>query len=384
MRQVRCLSLLLVGLLPLAAVADDYPIYNFSGSFKSLLSASRAPLDGSRYESDLNRLKLDFDARLNDVVQFKAVVDNEFLLGSVIDTTEFQAAKTFRTNTRWDLTTLVVDNDDLVWRASVYRVYLKLAFDKANVVAGRQRIAWGTGRVWNPTDLFNPISPLRIEQAQRDGVDALSAEYFIGKLSSVNLVYAAGSNSDRDSVGVRLGTNWRGYDFAFMAGDFRQDTVVGADFGGSIGDAGFRGEATYTDPDQGRSFTRLVLSTDYSWPNTLYLLLEYLHNGGNLAGSGVADIVIEGRQRFFDGEIVTRNKNFVATGIGYEFTPLVRIDGLAIYDVDDKSWFVTPSLGWNIRQNLDFSLGVQLFSGDNASEYGDKDNVYYTSIKVYF
>lgn len=364
--------------------ADTGASLDVSGSFKSLLSRATTPVREERYWSDLNRLKLNIDGRLNEMISAKAIIDNEFLIGTLIDTQDFQDAKEFRTNTRWDLDNLVADNDDLVWRANVYRAYLQLDFAQANVVAGRQRIAWGTGRIWNPTDLFNPISPLQIERSQREGVDGLSAEYFLGTLTSINLVYALGETSEQNSLALRAGTNVGGYDVGIMGGSFRSDSVIGFDFGGNIGAAGLRGEATFTDPDSGSSFTRLVLSVDYSWPNTVYLLAEYLYNGGNLKGSGVSDAEIEARERFFNGEIITENKNFLATGLGYELTPLLRIDGVSIYDIDEGSIFLTPSLTWNALTNLDLTVGGQFFAGDEDSEYGDNDSVFFTSLKVYF
>lgn len=373
--------------LPLPSGAEEasqQPSVELTGSFKTLYVNTRTPVNRERYWSDLNRFRLELDARLNSTVSATAIIDNEFLLGSLIETAEFQAAKELETNNRWDLDNLVVDNDDLVWRANAYRAYATFDFDSAKVIAGRQRIAWGTGRIWNPTDLFNPISPLQVERNLREGIDGLSAEYFLGPLSSVNLVYALGETSDQNSLALRAGTNIGGYDVGVMGGSFREDNVVGVDFGGSIGAVGLRGEATYTNPDTGSAFTRLVLSVDYSWPNTLYVLVEYLYNGGNFADSGLSDAELEARERFFNGEIVTQNKNFVATGVGYELTPLLRLDGVSIYDIDDGSLFVSPTLSWNLRSNLDWLVGGQFFGGSDDSEYGDNDTLFFTSLKVYF
>ncbi len=104
------------------------------------------------------------------------------------------------TDTLLDLDHQVVDSDDLLWRASIYRMHLTFSTEKSKLVVGRQRVAWGVGRVWNPTDLFNPVSPLQIEQDQRDGVDAVNLEYYTGPLGSLNLVFAAGDDSDKNSV----------------------------------------------------------------------------------------------------------------------------------------------------------------------------------------
>jgi len=377
----------LVGLLiPLAGIAADKTEFQFSGSFQSLGTVSETPVSREDYWSDLNRLRLDFGARFNSFVAATAVIDNEFLIGSIIDTDDFQLVKDsdLDSNTRWDWDNLVVDNEDLVWRASVYRAFLKFTSEDLNVVAGRQRIAWGTGRLWNPTDVFNPVSPLQIDKSQRDGIDGLSAEYFVGDLSSIELVYALGQESELDSLGARFGTNIGGYDIGLLVGDIRESELVGVDFGGNIGNAGFRGEATYRKPDNGSGYSQIVLSLDYSWPNSVYFLLEYFYNGGNLGDTDIPDEIIDARGRRFNGEIVTKNSNFLATALGYDFTPLVRFDGLVIYDVDQGGLFFGPSVNWNIIPNLDLRLGAQLSSGDAESEYGDDTDVYFTSIRVYF
>ena len=356
-----------------------------SGSYKNLLTISRTPVLKDDFWSDLNRLKLDFDFDISETSHIKAIVDNELLLGSLLETTEFRLGKEPDSGNRWDLDHIFIDNDKLYGRINVYRLYLNLDFRHVDVTAGRQRIAWGTGRLWNPTDLFNPISPLQIERNQRDGVDALNVEFFPGALSSLSLVYAAGDKSRNDSFGFRAGSNFKGYDYSVMAGEFRQDRVVGFDFGGNIGDAGFRGEATYTQPDEGENFWRGVLSWDYSFQSTLYLLFEYLYNGGN---TGRPDESLQNltnvNQRSFSGEIVTQNRNFVAMGLGYEWTPLLRTDGLMIYDVDDGSAFFGPSVTYNLRSDLDWITGLQLFAGPRDSEYGDSSNLLYSSIQFFF
>ncbi|MFX8565689.1 hypothetical protein ABTL91_18930, partial [Acinetobacter baumannii] len=56
--------------------------------------------------------------------------------------------------------------------------------------AGRQRIAWGTGKIWNPTDVVNPYQPTSIERDERRGVDALYAREGLGALGQAELVWA--------------------------------------------------------------------------------------------------------------------------------------------------------------------------------------------------
>ena len=352
--------------------------FTLSGSYKSLLTSGETLLK-ENYWSDLNRLKLEFDLKPTETILIKSIYYNEAIIGPILEKREFVAAKNVREDALFDLSRNIVDSPNLFWRHSLYRLYLSYSKREVNLTVGRQRVAWGQARIWNPTDLFNPVSPLKIEGDQRPGVDAANIDYSLGPLSGINIVYAPGDERAKSSIGARVRTNLKGYDLSMILGEFRKDKVVGFDFAGNIGDGGLRGEGVFTDQKEVKDFTRLVLSWDYNFPNTLYLLLEYLYNGGNLGKDTPLFSITE-----FTGEIVTRNRNFLATGIGYDLTPLIRSDLYAIYDIDEESLFFNPDIRYNILSNLDWVIGAQIFSGNVDSEYGSFSNTYYTSIEWYF
>ena len=351
---------------------------NLSGSYKSLLTVGET-LSKEDYWSDLNRLRLEIDVKPMDTILIKTVYDNEAIVGTILKTGEFALAKEAEENTLFDLNREIADHQDLFWRHSLYRLYLTYSKRELNLTVGRQRVAWGQARIWNPTDLFNPISPLRIEREQRTGVDAVNIDYSFGPLAGINIVYAPGNERTEGSIGARARTNIEGYDLSMILGEFREDRVMGLDFAGNIGDTGLRGEGTFTQQKEGKDFSRVVLSWDYNFASSLYLLLEYLYNGGNL-GREATPLTITA----FSGEIVTRNMNFLASGIGYDLTPLARFDLYGIYDIDEGSLFLNPDVRYNILRDLDWVTGAQIFSGDEEGEYGPFPDTYYTSLEWYF
>jgi len=349
-----------------------------SGSYKSLLMIGET-LSKEDFWSDLNRLRLEIDIKPVETILIKTVYDNEAIIGTFLKTGEFAFAKKAKEATLFDLSREITDHQNLFWRHSLYRLYLTYSKRELNLTVGRQRVAWGHARIWNPTDLFNPVSPLRIEREQRTGVDAVNIDYSFGPLAGLNIVYAPGNERTEGSAGARVRTNIKGYDLSIMTGEFRKNKVMGLDFAGNIGDSGFRGEGVFTDQKEGSDFSRLVLSWDYNFPGSLYLLLEYLYNGGNL-GRDASPLSITQ----FSGEIVTRNRNFLASGIGYDLTPLARFDLYGIYDIDAGSLFLNPGIRYNIRRDLDWVAGSQIFSGNEESEYGPFPDTYYTSLEWYF
>jgi len=387
--RLNALIVVVVFFIPVVHAADslfgEHDNYSLAGSYKNLLTFSETPVSRDSFWSDLNRLRIKFDADVTDSIRFSTTLDNEFLVGTLLDRSDFKLVKDRSTDTRLDLDHLVVDSDDLLWRASVYRMHLTFTTEKSKLVLGRQRIAWGVGRVWNPFDLFNPISPLQIEQDQRDGVDAINLEYYTSQLGSLNFVFSAGDDSDENNVGLQGSMNISGYDLNFMAGEFREDHVVGIGFTGSSSGAGLRGEATYTDPDSGQDYWQVILGWDYSFQNKLYAMFEYLYNEGNIEKPAApGGFTPDANRRVFSGGITTLNRNFLASGLAYDITPLIQASSLLIYDIDDSSVFFTPVLTYNILPDLDWISGMQLFSGGDSSEYGDLPDVYYTSLEWFF
>ena len=343
------------------------------GYYKNLLTFSETG-PGDDYYSDMNRLRLEMDSNITRTLSAKVIYDNELIFGSFLNTPEFALLKAQPQDTYFDLDKVLADTGDVYWRHSLYRCYLAYTGEKTTLTAGRQRVALGVGKIWNPKDLINPVSPLSLERDERTGADAIHADFHLGALSGLGLVYA--KKDAAENAVIKAKTNLKGYDLSAMAGRFGEDAVLGLDFSGYIGDSGFRGEGTYTFADQRDDFVRGVLSWDYTFENTLYVLLEYLYNGGNIDGMA--------SPYQFTGEIITKNRNFLGIGMGYDLTPLVRLDALSILDLDGESIFLGPSIKYNIVQNVDWITGAQFFRGRQDGEYGSMPDVYYTQAQWYF
>lgn len=371
---------------------DNYSL-TLGGSYKNLLTKSKTlptPLfpTSEFYTRDLNRLTLDMDITMGKSILIKTIYDNEAVTGSYLNTPEFNILKTIPEDTLYDGTSTISDKPNTYWRHSLYRFYIQHKNNKATTIIGRQRIAWGQGRIWNPTDLFNPISPLALEGDRRTGVDSINIDYSPFTVAGINIVHAQFRNNDGEpelqrSTGARLKYNIGSYDLSIIGGKFRGGNIIGADFAGNLGGSGLRGEWTHTDAVGRDDSTRAVLSFDHNFEGNIYLLLEYLFNDGNLGYVNKQQATNPSLIDFQKGEITTINKHFLATSLGYDITPLTRGSLTLILDIDGSELFASPSINYSLSENSEWIVGAQIFS-HGSGEYENLPNTYFTSIELFF
>ncbi|MDH4122251.1 MAG: hypothetical protein OEV94_11145 [Deltaproteobacteria bacterium] len=119
-----------------------------------------------------------------------AVADNPLGNPAAVDLSAQTGAGLFRAQSlRWPLyssTTQTVSS-----YAEIDR--LKLTWEEGDweVRLGRQPIAWGAGRFWQPTDVFGAFSPTEVDTTFKPGVDALVLSWFPGRLSQLSAAWVA-------------------------------------------------------------------------------------------------------------------------------------------------------------------------------------------------
>jgi hypothetical protein len=363
-----------------AAEDSEAAKLKLGGYYKNLLLHSKTVFpEGESYGADLNRLRLEVEGKPLSWAAFDIQYDNEVLFGNYLRTSQFALQKNQEPDTYWDLQSTTLDRPSVFARQRLYRGYLDLYSPVADVRLGRQRIAWGTGRFWNPTDILNPFDPTQLERDERPGVDAVLAERKLGALSKVSLVYAPQRPSSTSSTAAQVHTNFRETDVSIMGGQFHRDEVAGFDFAGRIGQVGIRGEAAYTHAHVGESYTRAVLGADYVFPNTFALSAELYYNG-----QGTTDKQAYDFPALFAGTVQNLAQHYGGVYVGYDITPLLRLNTYGILNLDDGSVFVYPSLVYSLITNLDLTLGMQLFAGAKGSEYGAFHNVYFAQLQWFF
>lgn len=272
----------------------------------------------------------------------------------------------------------------------VDRLYFRQNFLWGSLVAGRQRISWGTGRVWNPTDLFNPINPVSFDKIEKDGADAVSFKYYLGSFTDLQLVYnprrARGQAADApdapdsSNYGIRFRSNVAEFDFAVMGGWFDRRTVIGGDFAGNLLEAGVRGEMIYAaERDDRDAYVRFILGVDYQFTSHLYAVVEYLHNGEGKEAREDYELF-----RLFAGEILNLGTDYLYLGGTYLLHPLVTGTFGTTIGFGDGSGFATAAATWSTSDNSSLTAGLLLPYGASRDEYWYYPSSLYLKGDFYF
>ncbi|MBN1447027.1 MAG: hypothetical protein JXA28_03780 [Bacteroidetes bacterium] len=392
-RMALFVALLMLCTVPLRAQVEcefsgyvvDLPVYQ---SFRSELA------DAFRLDAgmgvNLTRLRLRPTLRLWDGAGISvehetdvSAMTQSMLFGEISDITNRQVV-----DLRWH----PVAEEHVQVQHYIDRLYFRQNFTRGSIIAGRQRISWGSGRIWNPTDLFNPINPASFDKIEKDGADALSAKYYIGSFTDVQLVYnprrarlqaeGQGDAPDSSNYGARFRTNFAEFDVSVMGGRFDRRTILGGDFAGNLLEAGVRGElihAMESADGAGDAYTRFILGVDYQLTAKLYGVVEYLHNG-----EGAEDPRDYELGRLFTGEILNVARDYVYLGGTYLLHPLVTGSLGAIAGLTDGSGFVTATATWSSSDNSVISLGALIPYGSRLDEYWYYPSSVYLKGEFYF
>ena len=289
------------------------------------------------------------------------------------------------------------ENVDIVWwnnsssvgYSELDRLWCDASYNKFQITLGRQRIAWGTAMVWNPTDLFNPLSILDFDYEERPGVDALRVQYFSSEVSKIEIAVKPGKTKSGSVVAAKLLLNAWKYDFHLLGGARAQEPFLGIGWAGDIEGAGFRGEmltskigndvAAIFPQFKNQWSTSGTLSADYTFPNNLYLHTELLYNTRGVTNNTLAALPLAQSLH-----LLSPARWSVFQEVSFDVHPIVRVSGFVIHNPNDGSSVLVPSLSWSALENFDVMCIGLFFTGDAFTEYGTYGQSVFMRMKYSF
>lgn len=275
-----------------------------------------------------------------------------------------------------------------------------------DLIIGRQPVAWGSGRVTNPTDVISPFSFYELDKEERFGVDAVRFRMSLSALSEFDAGYVFGEHFrfDRSAFFLRSRVHVLKTDLSFLLVGFQEDLLLGLDLARSVGGSGVWLEAAYVLPDdlnnsqpKPRNYGRITAGIDRSLSSKLYGFLEYHFNGaGSARPASYASLFSQ--PAYTRGTVYLMGRNYLSLGATYQAAPLIPLTGLVIWNATDGSFALSPQAEYNISQNIYLGAGVYLGVGrrpltpligassppELRSEFGSYPDFAYLSFRVYF
>ncbi|MBM4384654.1 MAG: hypothetical protein FJ091_14975 [Deltaproteobacteria bacterium] len=366
----------------------------------------------------LTRARVTLDARASKQWSATLTYDHEWR-GGTLDT--FEGALGDEPETLLDLEDeielfgLEPRGDHFRWRHRLYRGYVRYEGARLHLTIGRQRLAWGTGRLWNPIDRLSAVGPLAIESDEFGGIDAVEARWMIDGDNYLQAVAAPGDHAHESRYALRFHGVVRDVDVSLLAGSFEQAWAAGADLAGNLGGAAWRIEAVWTDPErevwllddaasrQLAKFWQAVFSIDYTLDvgPGVYLLFEHLYDGNALGfgrgragvllpffastGSSIGDVPRpHGSERFGGSRVISLAKHTTGAQLGADVTAAVRVDLLVLYDWTGSSAAFAPIVSYTGFNSLELRLGAQLFAGPRRSQFGAQQAIGFAIAEWFF
>lgn len=375
-QSLKIVKILLIFTIGSWAFENEYSIENTNFTL-SLVPYST----DERIFYNYNRLRLDYTLKEeNWYVNFIGDIDN-YYGKQYVQSDEYLFSRTIKADTPFDIETHThyYDGGELFGR--VHRFNIGYNDEIHRLVFGLQKITMGVGRIWTPTDLFNPRNPLALEPDQIFGAYALSYTYAFDKTTEI-----MGVVSQRHDKSYKYAGRVKGYvGFADIALDFLHSNdvqMIGYEIEGDLFDTGieWRSEGGYfKDKVLDKTFYQGILGVDYGFQNGVTAALEWLHTSKTYSALEVSDMqnsTLSGN-RFISSD-------YIGTSLSYDFNLLLQGSVSAIYNLDDNSLFTSPVLVYSLDDETTVSLGALLYTGDNQSEFGSLEHRYYLRLKKTF
>ncbi len=246
--------------------------------------------------------------------------------------------------------------------------------------AGRDAVSWGSGRVFQPMDLFNPFAPTAVDRDFKAGDDLLHAQVLLDSGADIELL-AVGRRDDRGDVtasAASFAAKIHGFagaaEYELLAARHYRDRVYGATLRLPLGGALLRADVVSTHLHGGGWRTSGVLNIDYSFAigqKNIYVFGEYYHNG--FGGSVLVPLAEQSPlliERLARGEVFTFMRDYAAFGGNVQWHALLAQNVTLISNLHDASSLLQTSFSYDPGDRQRFELGFTLPMGRRGDEYG--------------
>jgi len=264
---------------------------------------------------------------------------------------------------------LIIDNAYFSFEAGQFVCY-----------AGKQRMKWGTGYFFNPTDSLQPVKTDIFRPTEDlEGIYALRGEYTNGLVTPSLIIiphttgYSSGIYRDFDFA-VQLyklvGTCdiFLNYIYSYDSTRRQAGAAISWDIGLFVlnAEAALKQAAWYTASNQAYD-CNFVAGFSKVLSDEMSVFAEYYRNS-----SGINNDVYAGKIALNNFPTLLSKKDYAAYSISYTLDNRIAFGLTGIHGFDDGTSFLMPSIGYVESQNFDIQLSLL----QNFTAQGQKEGIY--------
>lgn len=325
------------------------------------------------YLYNYDRLRFTLDWKDNGLFS-TVIADGVNYYGSKYVNSElFEYQKTLRSDTPFKTQTSFADYNGGSAYAKVYRAYGGYEDTQNRVVVGLQSITMGVGRIWNPTNLYNPKNIYALESDETFGVVGVLYTRYLDDTSHISAIV-----SQNEADKFRYAMRYQGFlevaDFAIDAIYGDEIKMVGYEVDGSLEDSGvgLRSEGAYIESNNTKFFQGLV-GADYGFEEGLTVVVEALYTSKTFTAQEISESLYS--------EILPNMVSsplYVALSLSSPLT--ISLDTSLIYIESfggEESRFIAPQITYTMNDYNSFTLGVMINDVSNRKKYSEDSSTLY-------
>ena len=266
---------------------------------------------------------------------------------------------------------------------AVDQIYYRHRFDAAVLGVGRQPVDFGSGRFWQPLNIFGSFSAIDLDTDYKPGIDAAILDWYPSPFSSLKIAYVLAPENKqeiKDSSALyyrsQIGDS---SEISLLAANVVDNTIIGGSFETDWNGFGLRLEGAYYELQQNAYNSQQqglfwIAGADYQFSNGLFLSFELYDNA--LGASKQENLAQQLQQELIaKGIVLQLSRHLVAMGMGNELTPLLRWDYSFLLSrlENNKGSHNTSnlhqlSLSYSIAENSDCIFSILSANGRDLSQ----------------
>ena len=285
---------------------------------------------------------------------------------------------------RWVNATWEVEDGSGTHHQSLHRLdRAAIQFQQGDwgVTLGRQAVSWGSGRVFQPMDPFNPFSPTVVDRDYKAGNDLLLVERLFDNGHDMQLLHIARRDDDYHVTNDVSSTafKWHGLmrdsEFEVLIAQHYRRGMGGVTLRVPIGGAMIRSDVMASELADGTWSVSGIVNADYSFmlgPFNSFVFGEYFYNDIGVTELPDNPMLLppDLALRLERGEVFNLMKHYTAVGGNVLWHPLFDTSLTVITNLQDASSLLSLSASYIPSDNQSLQVGWIHPFGRAGDEYG--------------